>query len=94
MSEEHVENMDECSKCKKKDTACVSFLSHENAMMHKDMDNERIHRNNLFNCLTIVVITLIFVIAYTIRMNTFVETINKLTAEIVELAGAKGIIAP
>ena len=89
---EHEENG--CETCSKKKEACVSFLSHENAMMHKDLDNERMHRNNLFTCITVIVITLIFVIAYTIRMNAFVDTINKLTAEIVELACAKGVITP
>ena len=88
------ENDNACASCGSKRKACISFFDHENAIMHKDIDNERMHRNNLFTCITVIVITLIFVIAYTIRMNTFVETINKLTAEIVELASAKGVISP
>ena len=82
-----------CSNCKDS-KACISFLAHENAMMHKDADNERAHRTTLFVCIAFVIITIIFVFAYTIRMNSFLDTINKLTADIVELAGAKGIIAP
>ena len=82
-----------CGNCNKKQ-ACISFLAHENAMMHKDTDNERAHRTTLFVCITFVIITVIFVFAYTVRMNSFLGTINKLTADIVELAGAKGIIAP
>ena len=82
-----------CSNCKD-NKACISFLAHENAMMHKDTDNERAHRTTLFVCITFVIITIIFVFAYTVRMNSFLSTINQLTADIVELAGAKGIIAP
>lgn len=95
MSEERItsENGNKCSSCDKKH-ACISFLAHENAMMHKDIDNERAHRTTLFACITFVIITIIFVFAYTVRMNSFLGTINQLTADIVELAGAKGIIAP
>ena len=95
MSEQQpVEKQDDsCGNCNKKQ-ACISFLAHENAMMHKDTDNERAHRTTLFACITFVIITVIFVFAYTVRMNSFLSTINQLTADIVELAGAKGIIAP
>lgn len=72
----------------------VTAFAYENALMHKDFDNERAHRTTWFVCITFIVITVIFVFAYTIRMNAFIDTINKLTAEIVELAGAKGIISP
>lgn len=93
-SEDMPEPEDKCLTCDKKHTACVSFLSHENAMMHKDMDNERSHRQTLFVCLTVIVLTLIFVIAYTFRMNSFIDVIKQLTADIVEIARAKGIPAP
>ena len=96
MSEERItsENGNKCNTCEKKKSACISFFAHENAMMHKDADNERAHRTTLFVCITFIIITVIFVAAYTIRMNSFLETINKMNAVIVELAGAKGIIAP
>ena len=83
-----------CETCGKKDQACISFLSHENAMMHKDVDNERAHRTTLFVCITFIIITIIFVVAYTIRMNVFVDVIKQLNADIVELAYAKGITPP
>ena len=83
-----------CSACEKKSSACISFFAHENAMMHKDMDNERAHRTTLFVCATFIVITLIFVLAYTIRMNSFIDAIKTMNAAIVELASAKGIAAP
>ena len=82
-----------CTSCKGKQ-ACISFMAHENAMMHKDADNERAHRTTMIVCIAFVIITIIFVFAYTVRMNSFLSTINQLTADIVELAGAKGIIAP
>ena len=93
MSEVNNEYEGNCSSCKDK-KGCISFFAHENAMMHKDTDNERAHRTTLFVCITFVIITVIFVFAYTVRMNSFLSTINQLTADIVELAGAKGILAP
>ena len=72
----------------------VTAFAYENALMHKDFDNERANKTTWFVCITFIVITLIFVIAYTLRMNAFIDTINKLTAEIVSIASAKGIISP
>lgn len=96
MDEKRTEMVDEtrCSTCNKKDTACISFFAHENAMMHKDIDNERTHKMILFVCITFIIITLIFVFAYTIRMNSFVELIKEMNADIVKLANAKGISTP
>jgi len=96
MSEERTtsENGIKCTTCEKKSTACISFFAHENAMMHKDTDNERAHRTTRFVCITFIIITTIFVLAYTLRMNSFLDTINKMTAALMELAGAKGIPAP
>lgn len=87
------EDKTECTTCKK-NSACIPFLAHENAMMHKDTDNERAHRTTLFVCIAFVLIVIIFVAAYTIRTSIWLDTINKLVAEIVELASAKGIPAP
>lgn len=81
----------QCSTCDKKDTACISFFAHENAMMHKDTDNERAHRTTMFVCITFIIITLIFVLAYTFRMNSFLDTIKEMNAAMVNLANAKGI---
>lgn len=93
MTQEGVEPGNECNSCGKKH-ACISFLAHENAMMHKDTDNERAHRTTLFVCITFIIITIIFVFAYTIRMNAFLDTIKEMNAVIVKLANAKGIFAP
>lgn len=83
-----------CESCNKKSTACISFFAHENAMMHKDVDNERAHRTTFFVCITFLLITCIFVFAYTIRMNAFLDTIKQMTAAILEISGAKGIVPP
>lgn len=85
---------DECSVCEKKAQPCISFFAHENAMMHKDVDNERAHRTTLFVCITFLLIVIIFVTAYTVRTNIWLGTIKEMNAAIVELANAKGIPAP
>lgn len=84
----------QCETCGKKKEACVSFLSHENAMMHKDLDNERMHKTILFVCLTFLLIVIIFVAAYTIRMASFLDTIKAMNAALVELANAKAMPTP
>lgn len=91
----HNEDMEEnaCGTCSKKQN-CISFLAHENAMMHKDMDNERAHRTTLFVCIAFVLTIIIFVAAYTFRTSIWLDTVKQLNADIVRLAGAKGIIAP
>ena len=89
-----VEDEESCNTCGKKKKACISFFAHENDMMHKDLDNERAHRSNLFMCLTFIIITLIFVFAYTLRMNSFIDLIKEMNAVIVQLASGKGIISP
>lgn len=83
-----------CSTCEKKATPCISFFAYENSMMHKDVDNERAHKTTLFVCITFLLVVIIFVAAYTIRMNSFLDTINHMNAAIVELANAKGIVVP
>ena len=90
----HINDPDKsCESCSKKH-GCISFLAHENAMMHADADNERANRTTVFVCVFAILFALTFVIAYTIRMNTFVDLIKEMNAAIVELAGAKCIIAP
>ena len=93
MDEQDLKEPEGCSSCGKK-SGCISFFAHENAMMHKDVDNERAHRTTLFVCIAFVLIVIIFVTAYTIRTSIWLDTITKLNAAIVELANAKGIITP
>lgn len=86
-----------CSACAEKGHTCIPFFVHENAMMHKDMDNERMHetiqRNNDKNaktiltvCLTFVLIIVIFVTAYTVRTSIWLDTITRMIDTIVEMA--------
>ena len=84
--------MSEMEENRKPET--VTAFAYENALMHKDMDNERSHRTTLFVCIFALLFALTFVVAYTIRMNTFVDLIKEMNAAIVQLASAKGIIAP
>lgn len=72
----------------------ISIFSHENALMHKDMDNERMHRNTLFVCLTVILLTVIFVVSYTVRMNSFINVIKEMNAALVQLANAKINVSP
>ena len=94
-----------CSTCAKKSEPCISFFAYENSMMHKDVDNERLHetireqaresnRRNLCLCATFIVIILLFVVTDTVRTNIWNETVRNMTAAIVELANAKGIAVP
>lgn len=69
----------------------ITVFAHENAMMHKDLDNERAHKTIWIVCIFALLFALTFVVAYTIRMNTFVALIRDMNAAIVELASAKGI---
>ena len=94
-----------CSMCEKKSQACISFFAHENALMHKDLDNERMHetmkaiqekntRTTFHICLAFIVIILLFVVSYTVRTEIWNETVREMNAAIVELANAKGVNTP
>ena len=102
MSEHQEHN---CSACAEKGHTCIPFFVHENAMMHKDTDNERMHetvqkineKNNktvLTVCITFIAIIVIFVTAYTVRTAIWLDTVSKQNAAIVEIANAKGVETP
>lgn len=95
---------DNCSNHERQQ-ASIPFFAHENAMMHKDVDNERLHetvkditeKNNKTNrnmCITFIIIIMLFVVSYTVRTNIWNDTVRQMNAAVVELARAKGIIAP
>ena len=79
---------------KQETNECVSAFAYESAMMHKDADVERAHKTTRWVCVTFILIVVIFVAAYTLRTSIWLETINKMVAEIIELANAKGLPAP
>ena len=85
----HDEQEESCTKCSKKPGLITAF-AYENALMH----NERSHKSIWIVCATVIILTLIFVLAYTIRMNAFIDLTKNMTAALVELAGAKGLPAP
>ena len=66
--------------------ANVDFFVHENAMMHKDVDNERMHGTIRTICITFIAIIVIFVTAYTVRTSIWLDTINRMTNMIVEMS--------
>ena len=74
--------------------AMVPFFIHENALWHKDQDNERAHRTNRNTCIAFVLVIIIFVTAYTIRMQTWADTVLEMKNAIVEVCNAKGIDPP
>ena len=86
-----------CTSCAEKGHTCIPFFVHENAMMHKDTDNERMHetieklnekhqKNILAVCATFILIIVIFVTAYTIRTSIWLNTVNHMNDIIVELS--------
>ena len=60
-----------CKNCEEKQ-ACIPFFIHENAMMHKDMDNERMEKIvkgqrivNIVQSIIILLIAFIMAMFYT-----------------------------
>ena len=82
------------SEIKKEKPESVSAFAYESALMHKDADVERAHHTTIWVCVAFVVMTAIFVAAYTVRTSIWLDTINRMTAAIIELSNAKGLPAP
>ena len=84
-----------CNNCEQKQ-ACVPFFIHENAMMHKDADNERMAKivkgqriQNIIQSIVILLIVFIFVWFYTSRAQIWSNTITEMKNAIVEVKNAK-----
>ena len=56
----------------------VSAFEHENSLMHYGMVNKRSMIMLISVCITFVLITLIFVIGYTIREKNWLETLTRM----------------
>lgn len=89
-----------CSNCTEK-TACVPFFMHENAMMHKDADNERMAKIvkgqrivNIIQSVIILLIVFVFVWFYTSRAQIWSNTITEMKEAIVEVTNAKNNGSP
>jgi hypothetical protein len=83
---------EKCNNCDH-EHACVPFFLHENAMMHKDADNERMKsvvlwmRQIVFAlCAVVVIVVGTLVAYYTSRTQMWNDTISKLNATILELS--------
>lgn len=67
--------------------ATIDFFVHENDMMQKDLDNERLHKTIHALCVTFIAIIVIFVATYTIRTSIWLKTFSRMNEIIAELAG-------
>ena len=79
-----------------KKPATISIWAHENAMTHKDMDNERmltvvkVMRNIVYAlCVALVIVVITLVAYYTSRTAMWNDTITKLTTTLAEVTNAK-----
>lgn len=82
---------DKCNVCEKQQ-ACISFFAHENAMMHKDADNERLaniakgqRTVNLIQSVIILLVVFCMAMFYTYRTRMWNETIAKQNETIIKL---------
>ena len=56
----------------------ISAFEHENSLMHYGMVNKRSMIMLISVCITFVLITLIFVIGYTIREKNWLDTLSRI----------------
>lgn len=80
-----------CKNCENQQ-ACIPFFMHENAMMHKDADNDRLaniaHGQRKINVVqSIIILLIVFVMAmfYTSRTQMWNDTIAKQNEIIIKL---------
>lgn len=83
--------MEDCKNCENKQ-ACVPFFLHENAMMHKDADNERLaniaqgqRKINVIQSVIILLIVFVMAMFYTSRTQMWNDTIAKQNETIIRL---------
>ena len=82
---------DKCKNCDNQQ-ACVPFFMHENSMMHKDADNERLaviakgqRTINVVQSLIILLIVFVMAMFYTSRTQMWNDTIAKQNETIIKL---------
>lgn len=63
----------------------VSWFQHENALMHYGRVNKRSLVALICVCVTFVLLTTIFVIAYTIREKNWLDTIKTIRPAVTEV---------
>ena len=64
----------------------VSRFEHENALMHYGKVNKRSLVALVSVCVTFIVITTIFVIAYTIREKNWLDALSKIQTPVTEVS--------
>ena len=81
----------DCKNCENQQ-ACVPFFMHENSMMHKDADNERLadiaqgqRKINVVQSIIILSIVFIMAMFYTYRTKMWNDTIAKQNETISEI---------
>lgn len=82
---------EKCKNCENQQ-ACVPFFMHENSMMHKDADNERLaiiaqgqRKINVIQSIIILAIVFIMAMFYTYRTKMWNDTIAKQNETIIML---------
>ena len=82
---------EKCKNCENKQ-ACVPFFMHENSMMHKDADNERLaniahgqRKINVIQSIIILAVVSIMAMFYTSRTQMWNDTIAKQNETIIML---------
>ena len=87
---------DKCKNCDNQQ-ACVPFFMHENSMMHKDADNERLaeiaqgqRKINVVQSIIILAIVFIMAMFYTSRTQMWNDTIAKQNETIIMLLNERG----
>ena len=68
----------------------VSAFEHENALWHYGRVNKRSLIALVCVCVTFVIITTIFVIAYTIREKNWLDTLQQIRTPVVEVSHEEG----
>lgn len=63
----------------------VSRFEHENDLMHYGRVNKRSLIALIAVCVTFIIITTVFVVAYTVREKNWLETISRITTPTVEV---------
>lgn len=92
---------EKCNNNCEKTQACVPFFIHENALQHKDADNERMAKalkgqriQNIIQSIVILLIVLIFVWFYTSRAQIWSKTITEMNHTLAEVKNAEGNTPP
>ena len=74
----------DCKNCEGKETACVPFFLHENALMHYSRVNKRMLILFCVWCATIALIIGIFTHANTVREKQLIDLVDQYITEVID----------